>query len=124
MPSALDCPVLVPLRPCWDDEDPPWSENGFKFPPPPLGKVPFFSEGGVGNLGKCSVDEESVPWDFGELLLVILLTWVNLKRPFNFWPNCEAEVERDRVPVKKVGEFERDIEVVMVLWTLRTMSFS
>jgi len=52
---------------------------------------------------------------------VILLTWVNLKRPFNFWPNCDAEVERDRLPAEKVGEFERDIEVVMVLWTVWTM---
>ena len=42
---------------------------------------------------------------------------VNLKRPLSFWPNWEADVERERVPEaeEKVGELEREVlEVVIV----------
>jgi hypothetical protein len=111
MPSALDC-VLVSLR---DDRGlAPLLRpvaKGFKFDDV---LEPFFSEGGVGSRGKCSVDDES-PWDFCE-------DWVNLKRPFNFCPNWEAEVERERVPeMENVGEFERDVEAVIVLATLCTI---
>jgi hypothetical protein len=42
-------------------------------------------------------------------------TCVNLKRPFNFWPNWEADVERDRVPLTKVGLLEREVEVVIIV---------
>ena len=49
-------------------------------------------------------------------MCVETFVWVNLKRPFNFWPNWEAEVERERVPeVENVGELDRELlEVVIV----------
>ena len=53
-------------------------------------------------------------WD-EDLLCVETFVWVNLKRPFNFWPNCEAEVERERVlEAENVGELDRELEVVIV----------
>ena len=49
-------------------------------------------------------------------MCVETFVWVNLKRPFNFCPNWEAEVERERVPeVENVGELDRELlEVVIV----------
>ena len=79
----------------------------------------FLSEGGVGKRGKCSVDEE---WDDLLLMLVILFVFPNLNRPFNFCPNWEAEVERDRVPVEeKVGLLDLEVEFVIVVCTAWTM---
>lgn len=44
---------------------------------------------------------------------------MNLKRPFNFWPNWEADVERERVPLTgKVGLLEREVDVVIVAGAL------
>jgi hypothetical protein len=59
------------------------------------------------------VEEEC--WE-EDLLCVETFVWVNLKRPFNFCPNWEAEVERERVPeVENVGELDRELlEVVIV----------
>jgi hypothetical protein len=109
-PSALDCPVLVPFCPLAPKYE-------LRLPPPVPG-VPFFSDGGVGSRGRCSVEEESAPMDFWEgagEFVDEFETCVNLKRPFNFWPNWEADVERDRVPLTgDVGLLEREVEVVMV----------
>jgi hypothetical protein len=73
----------------------------------------------VGSRGRCSVEEESAPTDFWEgagEFVEEFETCVNLKRPFNFWPNWEADVERDRVPLTwKVGLLEREVEVVIIV---------
>ena len=70
------------------------------------------SAGGVGSRGRCSVEEER------ELFVLEMLVWLNLKRPFNFWPNWEAEeVLRARLPVglERVGLFAPDDVVIVVI---------
>ena len=76
-----------------------------------------FSPGGVGRRGRCS-EEEDWDWDF-LVCCVLLLLCPNLKRPFSFWPNWEAEVLLPRVPFgEKVGLLDREVEemFVIVVW--------
>jgi hypothetical protein len=58
-------------------------------------------------------------------LLLLLLLFPNLKSPFSFCPNWEADVLRERVPVveeEKVGLLDLDVEEVMVVWTEWTIA--
>ena len=65
----------------------------------------------VGRPGRCSVEGDC--WE--DLLWVETFVWVNLKSPLSFWPNWEAEVERERVPeTENVGELDREVVVVIV----------
>jgi hypothetical protein len=68
------------------------------------------------------VEEESAPvdlWEGAGEFVEGFETCVNLKRPFNFWPNWEADVERERVPLTgNVGLLEREVDVVIVAGAL------